>query len=155
MRDPAWAPDFGPSAPHPSAGASAVGARRPLVAFNVNLATDRLDVARAVARAVRERTGGLPSVKALGVPLARPDAMQVTMNLTDLSRTTLLQAFERVRDEAARLGVAVRGSEIIGLVPAAALPPGGAAALQLEHFTPASTLEARLAAEDVDPDTIG
>lgn len=151
MRDPAWAPDFGPAEPHPTAGASAVGARRPLIAFNVNLATDRVDVARLVARAVRERTGGLPSVKALGVDLPDRGCVQVTMNLTDVEQTSLATAFERVRDEAARYGVAVRGSEIIGLVPASALPPGGAASLQLEAFTPQRVLEHRLQGADFDP----
>lgn len=151
MRDPAWAPDFGPPQPHPTAGASAVGARWPLIAFNVNLATDRVDVARSVARAVRERTGGLPSVKALGVALPDRGCVQVTMNLTNVEQTSLATAFERVRDEAARHGVTVRGSEIIGLLPAAALPSGGAASLQLEAFTPARVLEQRLSGADFDP----
>ncbi len=151
MRDPAWAPDFGPAQPHPTAGASAVGARRPLIAFNVNLATDRVDIARSIARAVRERTGGLPAVKALGVALPDRGCVQVTMNLTNVAQTSLATAFARVRDEAARLGVAVRGSEIIGLVPASALPPGGAAALQLEAFTPQRVLEHRLRGQDFDP----
>ena len=151
MRDPAWAPDFGPAEPHPTAGASAVGARRPLIAFNVNLATDRVEVARRVARAVRERTGGLPSVKALGVELPDRGCVQVTMNLTNVEQTSLATAFERVRDEAARHGVAVRGSEIIGLVPASALPPSGVASLQLEAFTPERVLEHRLNGADFDP----
>jgi glutamate formiminotransferase len=84
---PEWGPDFGPAVPHPSAGATAVGARRLLVAFNVNLATDRLDVARAVARAVRQSSGGLPFVKALGLPLADRGIVQVAMNLTNVERS--------------------------------------------------------------------
>ncbi len=151
LRDPAWRPDFGPAQPHPTAGASAVGARHPLIAFNVTLATERIDVARHVARSVREKTGGLPSVKALGVALPDRGCVQVTMNLTDVRQTSLETAFARVRDEAARHGVAVRASEIIGLVPAAALPPGGAAALQLEAFTPERVLEHRLRGADFDP----
>jgi glutamate formiminotransferase len=154
MRDPAWRPDYGPSAPHPTAGASAIGARRPLVAFNVSLATDRLEIAKAVARAVRERTGGLPAVKALGVPLDDRGCVQVTMNLTDIARTSMQQAFERVRDEAARHGVAVRGSEIVGLVPASAIPPGGVAALRLERVPPRLVLEQQLAEPDLDPNTV-
>jgi glutamate formiminotransferase len=154
MREPDWAPDFGPAAPHPSAGATAVGARRPLAAYNVNLATNRLDIARAVARAVRERTGGLPGVKALGVPLPDRDCVQVTMNLTDLEATPLLRAFERVRGEAARLGVEVLNSEIVGLVPAAALPADPGAALQLEPVDRRRILEARLSGEDFDPDAL-
>jgi glutamate formiminotransferase len=154
MREPGWAPDFGPPAPHPSAGATAVGARRPLAAYNVNLATTRLDIARAVARAVRERTGGLPGVKALGVPLPDRGCVQVTMNLTDLEATPLLRAFERVRGEAARLGVEVLNSEIVGLVPAAALPADPGAALQLEPVDRRRILEARLSGEDFDPDAL-
>lgn len=154
MRDPAWVPDYGPSHPHPSAGASAIGARWPLVAFNVNLATSELETARAVARAVRERTGGLPSVKALGVLLKDRGCVQVTMNLTNVEQTSIQRAFERVREEAARRGVAVRGSEIVGLVPASAIPAGGASALQLEGFGPHVLLEERLAGPDVDPDEL-
>jgi glutamate formiminotransferase len=155
MRDPAWLPDYGPPAPHPTAGASAIGARRPLIAFNVTLATDQLDVARAVARTLRERTGGLPGVKALGVPLFDRGCVQVTMNLTDVERTSMRLAFDRVRDEAARYGVAVDASEIIGLVPRSALPPDGPAALKLARFTPRMVLEERLSEPDLDPDTIG
>jgi len=152
--DPAWRPDYGPPTPHPTAGATAIGARRPLVAFNVMLATDDLAVAKAVARTVRERSGGLPGVKALGVPLLDRGCVQVTMNLTDVMRTSMGQAFDRVREEAARLGVAVAGSEIIGLVSRSSLPPEGPAALQLEHFTPRVLLEERLAGPDLDPDTL-
>ncbi len=151
MRDPAWAPDFGPDRPHPSAGASVIGARRPLVAFNVNLATDRLEVATAVAAAVRERSGGLPFVKALGVPLLDRGFVQVTMNLTNVAVTPLLLAFTRVREEAARQGVAVRSSELVGLVPASALPPGGADALQIENFSDRCVLENRLDGPDIEP----
>jgi len=154
MRDPAWVPDYGPPAPHPTAGATAVGARRPLIAFNVTLATDQLDVAKAIARTLRERSGGLPGVKALGVPLLDRGCVQVTMNLTDVARTSMRQAFERVREEARHRGVAVGGSEIIGLVPRSALPPDGPAVLQLDHFTPRSVLEDRLAGPDLDPDSI-
>jgi glutamate formiminotransferase len=131
-----------------------MGARRPLVAFNVNLATGRLDVARAVARAVRERSGGLPGVKALGVSLPDRGCVQVTMNLTDLDRTPLLPAFERVRDEAAHLGTVVLGSEIVGLVPAQALPPDPAAALQIDDFDRHRILEQRLDGDDFDPDQL-
>jgi glutamate formiminotransferase len=154
MGEPGWTPDFGPATPHPTAGATAIGARRPLAAFNVTLDTDRLDVARAVARAVRERSGGLAGVKALGVSLPDRGCVQVTMNLTDLDRTPLLPAFERVRDEAARFGTVVRGSEIVGLVPARALPPEPAAALQIGDFDRNRILEQRLAGEDFDPDQL-
>ncbi len=121
IAEPAWWPDFGPRALHPTAGACAVGARKLLVAFNVNLATTRLDVARAIAATIRERGGGLPAVKALGLPLADRGIVQVSMNLTDVDRTPMPVAFQAVSREAARRGVAVAGSEVIGLVPRAAL----------------------------------
>lgn len=146
MRDPAWAPDFGSPAPHPTAGAVAVGARRPLVAFNVNLASDRLDVARAIAAKVRERDGGLPCVKALGLPLASAHVVQVSMNLTDYERTSPAEAFAAVAREARALGVAVAGSELVGLIPRAALRGTTPEALQLRGFTDDRVLEVRLAA---------
>lgn len=145
MRDPAWAPDFGPSEPHPSAGALIVGARPPLIAFNVNLDSDDLAVARAIARAVRERSGGLPAVKALGLPLADRGVVQVSMNLTDFTRTSPRAAFEAVRREAARLGVDVRESELVGLIPQAALADTTPAALRLSGFRQDQILEERLA----------
>lgn len=144
MRDPRWAPDFGPSAPHPSAGAAVVGARMPLVAFNVNLATTRLEVADRIARAVRHSSGGLRFVKAMAVPLADRGQVQVSMNLTDYTRTPLFRAFDLVRREAARDGVTVAGSEIVGLVPAAALLAAADYYLQIERFDPSQVLEHRL-----------
>ncbi|HSK68456.1 MAG TPA: glutamate formimidoyltransferase, partial [Candidatus Limnocylindria bacterium] len=144
MRDPLWLPDFGPSSPHPSGGASAVGARMPLVAFNVNLDTDDLGVAQAVARAVRESGGGLPRLKALGVMLHEQGCAQVSMNLTDYTVTGLAQAFEAVRSEAARLGAGVANSEIIGLVPLEALADAAAHFLRLPGFSKNSVLESRM-----------
>ena len=140
-----WAPDFGPPHPHPTAGAIAVGARGLLVAFNVNLASDRIDVARRVASAVRERSGGLPGVKALGLTLDDRGIVQVSMNLTDVERTTLGQAFERVRDEAARDSVDVLESEIVGLVPRSALVGTEVDALRLSNRRRDWVLEDRLA----------
>lgn len=131
MAQPGWAPDFGPLTPHPSAGVVAVGARHPLVAFNVVLDTDRLDVAREIARRIRERDGGLPAVKALGLPLASRHLVQVSMNLVNYGLTTPLDVFTRIATEAAALGVAIKESELIGLAPAAALPPDPAAQLRL------------------------
>jgi glutamate formiminotransferase len=123
-----------------------VGARAPLIAFNVNLATDRLDVARRIARTIRESSGGMAGVKAIGVPLADRGLVQVSMNLTDLDRTRMLDAFEAVRREAGRDGVAVLESELIGLAPAAALTADQAAEMRLRDFTPARLLERRLLA---------
>jgi len=140
----AWMPDFGPAAPHPSAGATVIGARMPLIAFNVNLATPRLEIAKAIAAAVRHSSGGLPFVKALGVPLAERGLAQVSMNLTDYTQTPIARVFEVVQAEAARHGVAVAGSEIVGLVPAAALAETTPAALRLAGFSAGQILENRI-----------
>jgi glutamate formiminotransferase len=144
MREPGWAPDFGPAAPHPSAGAVVVGARMPLIAFNINLATDRLDVAKQIASAVRFSSGGLRFVKAMGVTLGDRQIVQVSMNLTNYEKTPIFRVFELVAREAARYGVAVLESEIVGLVPAAALIASAAWYLRLEGFTPQQVLEQRL-----------
>jgi glutamate formiminotransferase len=143
MAAPDGAPDFGEPRPHPTAGATAIGARPPLIAFNVNLATRRLDLARAIAAVVRERGGGLPSVKALGIQLEDGTA-QVSMNLTDFRRTGLREAFVRVRDEAGARGVEVSESELIGLAPAAALDETTARAIKLRDFSASQILESRL-----------
>ena len=139
-----WAPDFGPLVPHPTAGATIIGARRPLVAFNVNLETDQLDVAVAIARAVRHRDGGLPFVKAMGVPLATQGLVQVSMNLTNVDVTPPHMAFDAVQAEATRRGVRVRGSELIGLMPASAVTAAAASSLGLATLTPAHVLETRI-----------
>lgn len=121
MARPEGRPDFGPPHPHPTAGAVAVGARPPLIAFNVYLATRDLDVGRAVARAVRASSGGLPAVQALGMWIASRGQVQVSMNLVDFRQTGMAAVLRRVREEAACYGVAVTEAEIVGLVPAAAL----------------------------------
>src|SRR5262245_20061275 len=137
-------PDFGPHVPHPSAGASAIGARRLLVAFNVNLSTRRLDVADAIARTIRSSNGGLPCLKALGLPLDDRAIVQVSMNLTDYHQTSIRQAFEAVAREAMTRGVDVLESEIIGLAPAAALDQETAAAIRLPGDWREKILERRL-----------
>lgn len=144
MRQPGWEPDFGPAAPHPTAGATVVGARQVLIAYNVNLASDRLDVARRIASAIRERDGGLPCVKALGLKLDNRGFVQVSMNLTDYERTPPLAVFDRVVEEAARDGVEVLESELVGLIPAAALASTTAAHLRLRDFSDDQILENRL-----------
>lgn len=144
MSDPFWKPDFGPATPHPTAGAAVVGARRPLIAFNVNLATDRVEVARRVARAVRESSGGLPCVKALGLFLADRNIAQVSMNLTNFERPPIASAFERVRDEAAQEDVLVLESELIGLIPEAALTATTPEQLRLRAFSDRQILEVQL-----------
>jgi glutamate formiminotransferase len=144
MRQPGWAPDFGPAEPHPSAGASVVGARMPLIAYNINLATDRLDVAKKIAAAIRHSSGGYRFVKAMGLTLDARGIVQVSMNLTNFEKTPIHRVFDTVRREAARYGVNVLESEIVGLVPANALHAVAAHYLQLEGFTPAQVLENKL-----------
>jgi glutamate formiminotransferase len=139
-----WAPDFGPSAPHATAGATVIGARMPLIAYNINLATDRLDVARRVAAAVRHSSGGLRYVKAMGVMLDDRQVAQVSMNLTNHEKTPIPRVFEFVKREAARYGVGVLESEIVGLVPQAALLAAAEYFLQIEGFKTDLVLENRL-----------
>ena len=146
LAQPGWRPDYGPPQPHPSAGAAAIGARRPLVAFNVNLASDDLDIARRIARAVRASGGGLPEVKAMGVRLSAPprDFVQVSMNLTDYRRTPLAAALDRVAREAAREGVEIAGTELIGLVPREAIDGSSGGKPMLDVIPSDRTIEARL-----------
>ena len=144
MALPEWAPDFGPRRPHPTAGATVIGARAPLIAFNVNLATDRLDLAKAIAVAVRHSSGGLPSVKAMGVALEHRGVAQVSMNLTNFTVTSIARAFDAVKQEAERRGTSILESEIVGLVPEAALPASPEQSLRLAGFRRDQVLEYRL-----------
>ena len=144
MRAPEWAPDFGPVTPHPSAGATVVGARMPLIAYNINLATDRLDVAKKIAAAIRQSSGGFRYVKAAGFRLENRGIVQVSMNLTNFEKTPIFRVFETVKREAARYGVAILESEIVGLVPSAALTGAAAFYLQLEGFNADQVLENKL-----------
>ena len=143
--DPGWIPDFGPPRLHQSAGAIAIGARPPLIAYNVNLCSTEVDQARAIARAVRHSSGGLPFVKAIGVELSSRGMVQVAMNLTDYLVTPILTAFQWVKAEATKRGIEVAGSELVGLVPEAALGHAAAASLQLERFDSSQVLETRIA----------
>jgi glutamate formiminotransferase / 5-formyltetrahydrofolate cyclo-ligase len=148
MQQSEWKPDFGPATPHPSAGATVIGARMPLIAYNINLATDRLDVARKVASAIRMSSGGFRFVKAMGIALEDRGIVQVSMNLTNFEKTPIFRVFEVVKREAARYGVNVLESEIVGLVPSAALSQTAAHYLQLERFAPDQVLETRLRATE-------
>ena len=139
-----WAPDYGPAAPHPTAGASVIGARMPLIAYNINLATDRLEVAKKIASAIRMSSGGLRYVKAMGIPLEDRGIVQVSMNLTNYEKTPIFRVFDLVKREAARYGVNVLESEIVGLVPSAALTQAAEYFLQLEGFTAGQVLENKL-----------
>ena len=144
MNGPGWAPDFGPAVPHPSAGATVIGARMPLIAYNINLNTDRLDVAKKIAAAIRHSSGGLRYVKAAGFMLEDRRIVQVSMNLTNYEKTPMFRVFEIVKREAARYGVSILESEIVGLVPAAALLATAEFHLQLQGFGPDQVLENKL-----------
>jgi glutamate formiminotransferase len=139
-------PDFGDSHMHPTAGITAVGARPPLIAYNVNLATADINIANKIAKAVRHQTGGLRYVKALGFELKDRGIVQVSMNMVNFEGTPLFRAFEMIRREAQRYGVAIVGSEIVGLVPQQALNAVSDFYLQLENFHEEQILEHRLAA---------
>jgi glutamate formiminotransferase len=138
-----WTPDIGDPRPHPSAGAVAIGARQPLIAYNINLQTEDLKVARAIARTIRESSGGLPSVQAMGVTAASGLA-QVSINLLDTSRTSMARVFDAVRAGAERFGVTIAESEIVGLVPLDTLLDVARAYLRLRDFDRAQVLEVRL-----------
>ena len=143
MKHDAWRPDFGPAQPHPSAGAVAIGARPILIAYNVNLASNRLGVARRIASAIRASNGGLPHVKALGMQLDN-GIVQVSMNLTNYKETSMATVFDAVAREAAVDGVRVLESEIVGLVPADALPSDPARRLKLRSEDLTKVLEMRI-----------
>ncbi len=142
--DPGRTPDFGPSRIHPTAGATAVGARRFLVAFNANLNTRDVRIAKAVAAAIREQSGGLKNVRALGFSIEDGRRAQVSMNLVNTEATPIHRVLHLVRAEAARHGAAISGCEVVGLVPQRALLDAAEAALQLEGFRRDQVLELRL-----------
>lgn len=144
IHEPEWHPDFGPADRHPTAGTVAVGARMPLVAYNVNLNTGDLSIADAIAKKVRFLGGGLRFCKAMGVELTDRGIVQVSMNLTDFTKTAVYRAHEMVRMEAARYGVSVVGSEVIGLVPMQALIDCAEYYLGIENFSSEQILESRI-----------
>lgn len=139
-----WHPDFGGGRIHPTAGVVAVGARAPLVAYNINLSTSDIKIADKIAKIIRERSGGFRHVKALGVMLEDRNIAQVSINMCNYEKTPLYRVFELVRIEAARYGVTITGSEIIGLAPMNALIDTAEYYLQLEGFSKAQVLENRL-----------
>jgi glutamate formiminotransferase len=146
LADPRWSPDHGPARPHPSAGATVIGARFFLIACNAILDTADVAVARAVAVAVRESAGGLPAVRALGFYLPSRGSAQVSMNLVDFRRTSLARALQRVREEAAARGARVVASELVGLLPRQAALDVVRDSLQLPELGPGQLLEERLRA---------
>jgi glutamate formiminotransferase len=144
LKQSEWKPDFGPVDMHPSAGVTAVGARMPLVAYNVNLGTANINIANDIARKVRHLSGGLRYCKALGIELKDRGIVQVSINMTDYTKTALYRVFELIRIEARRWGVPVVGSEIVGLVPMGALIDTAAYYLKLENFKAEQVLESRI-----------
>ena len=144
MEDPKWQPDFGPRTIHPTGGVTAIGARMPLIAYNINLDTPSLEIAQNIANAIRHVRGGFRYCKAMGVRLEDRNIAQVSMNLTDFTQTAMYRVFETVKMEARRYGVNVLGSEIVGLVPQQALVDAAAYYLQLEGFSGEQVLENRL-----------
>lgn len=134
IKDPNWAPDFGKHEIHPTAGVVAVGARMPLIAYNINLGTSDIKIADKIARLIRERDGGLKNVGAIGVMLEDRNIVQVSINMVNYEKTALYRAFEMVKMEAKRYGVNIIGSEIVGLTPMKALIDVAEYYLQLENF---------------------
>jgi glutamate formiminotransferase len=146
---PARRPDHGPARLHPTGGAVAVGAREILIAFNVDLETQDVAAARAIAAAVRESSGGLPAVQAMGVALPSRGCVQVSMNLRHYRQTPPLTAFQRVAAEAARRGIAVSGGELVGCAPRDALPRDPVTALRLRTLRPSQILDPEGLARDL------
>ena len=144
IKQPEWHPDFGLAERHPTAGTVAIGARMPLVAYNINLNTPSLEIAHDIAKKIRFIGGGLRYCKAMGVELKDRGITQVSINMTDYTRTALYRAFELVRVEARRYGVSIVGSEIIGLVPMEALIDTASYYLGLENFSMEQVLEAQM-----------
>jgi glutamate formiminotransferase len=144
LADPAWQPDAGPAVLNVRSGATAVGARFPLIAFNVNLATDDLEVAKQVARAVRQSSGGLPYVRAMGVKLEERGLVQVSMNLVNHERMPIHRAVELIRAEARRYGVGIRECELVGLLPLGALEEVVSYYLQIPGFSVRQIIETAL-----------
>jgi len=137
-------PDFGPSCLHSTAGATAVGARPPLIAYNINLNSSDVEIARKIARSIRGSGGGYPSIKALGVLIKETGLAQVTINVCNYRKVSLARIFETVKSEAARYGIAISGSEVVGLLPMEALLDAASFYLRLEDFDPKQVLEKRL-----------
>lgn len=143
-KNPEKIPDYGPNKMHPTAGATAVGARFFLIAYNVNLGTDNLDIAKKIAKAVRHSSGGYRYVKAMGFEIKERKIVQVSMNLVNYQKTSIFRVFETIKNEAERYGVPVIGSEIVGLVPLEALVDVGDHYLKLEDFKIDQVLEKKL-----------
>src|SRR5271170_5016795 len=144
LRDPERAPDIGEPRLHPTAGATVVGARKFLIAYNINLNTPDVEIAKRIAKSIRYSNGGLRYVKSMGVDLHARNLAQVSINLTDFEQTPIHRVFEMVKREAERYGVSIVGSEIVGLIPKRAIELTADFYLQLENFSPAQVFENRI-----------
>lgn len=144
IKEEEWGPDFGPRKIHPTAGATAVGARFPLVAYNIDLDTDNIEVANAIAKAIRQSSGGLQYIKAGGVEIKEKGITQVTMNITNYKKNPIYRVFEAVKMEARRYGVNVLGSEVVGLCPMEALTETSEYYLGLHGFSKDKIIESNL-----------
>lgn len=144
MKSPLWKPDFGPEMMHPTGGATIIGARMPLICFNINLDTPNVDIARQISRRVRSINGGYHFVKAMGIAVNERHITQVSMNLTDYTKSAIYSVFEAVKMEARRYGVRVTGSEVVGIIPAKALIDCAEYYLQIEDFSMDQLLESYL-----------
>ncbi len=142
--DSLWAPDAGPASFNPRSGAVIVGAREPLVAFNVNLTTDDLQAAKEIAASIRQSGGGLPHVKAIGVPLKSRNIAQVSMNLTNYRVTPIRKVFDAVKEAASRRGISILESELVGLIPEGALEGVSGEYLQLAKFCAECIIETHI-----------
>lgn len=144
IEKPLWKPDYGPDKVHPSAGVVAVGCREFLIAFNVNLGTNNIEIANKIARAVRHTSGGYRFVRALGFKLEERGIVQVSMNLTNYKKTPIFRVFETIKSEAARYGVPIVGSEIVGLLPLRAITEAVEHYLMLENFDSSYLIEKKV-----------
>lgn len=147
MQDSKWKPDFGGDKPHPTAGAVAVGAREFLIAYNINLGTNNLEIAQKIGKKIRHSSGGMRFCKAMGIEIKERNMVQVSINMTNFTKTSLYSVFELVRVEARRYGVNVTGSEVIGMMPLAALVDTAEYYLGLEGFGIDQVLEYKLLEE--------
>jgi len=148
--DPSRKPDFGPEKIHPTAGATAVGARPILIAYNVNLESEDISIAKKIAKRIRERDGGFPAVKALGFQLRDRNLVQVSMNLTDYTKTSMHTVFDAISQYAKEYGVNVAESEIVGLVPQEALTLASIHYLSLSNFNPNQIIENRIFSSEAE-----
>jgi len=147
IKDPKWKPDYGPDRVHPTAGITVIGARMPLIAYNINLNTSSVEIAKNIAKAIRHSSGGMRYVKALGMMLHDRNIAQVSINLTNYKQSPIFRVFELVKREAQRYGVSIISSEIVGLVPQEALIEAAEYYLQLENFDKLQILENKIQQE--------